>query len=283
MSVQQLFPTDPSAAMVIREVVPGITTLSLPFKLAGRVKTGARTTIVRLQTGSLAIFSPVPITPDVRAKVSSLGAVRYIIAPNREHHLNLTAWAQEYPSAEIIGPEGLPEKRESNPATKGLTFSHVFTTAEKHSMTISAEFDAEFAYEYVHSHRNGELVFLHKPTRTLIQADLLYNLPATEQFSKSGEDATSGFLTMTVGGILNTKMDSAWQKRTLWYGAAAKDRAGFTESIKRIQEWDYDRIIPCHGDVIETGGKDVLHRVMDWFLVGKNLASRYNAREAGQF
>ena len=54
------------------------------------------------------------------------------------------------------------------------------------------------------------------------------------------------------------------QKRILWYLAGAKDREGFKESAKRMHEWNFDRMIPCHGDVIGTGGKVVLDRVTEW-------------------
>ena len=40
----------------------------------------------------------------------------------------------------------------------------------------------------------------HKPSRTMIEADLLFNLPATEQFSKSGTDPRSGILTNDLCG-----------------------------------------------------------------------------------
>lgn len=39
---------------------------------------------VRLQSGSLAVFSPVALTDEVRAKVAELGEVRYICAPDAE-------------------------------------------------------------------------------------------------------------------------------------------------------------------------------------------------------
>lgn len=47
--------------VVIREVTPNVTTLSIPFKLFGKVKVGGRGTLVRLQNGSLAVFCPVPL------------------------------------------------------------------------------------------------------------------------------------------------------------------------------------------------------------------------------
>ena len=100
----------------------------------------------------------------------------------------------------------------------------------------------------------------------MIEADLLFNLPATEQFSKSGVDPQSGILTKLFGGIMNTRGDMVWQKRFLWYAASKQDRAGFAESAKKIKSsWDVERIIPCHGDVIETGGKSILDKAMAWF------------------
>lgn len=39
---------------------------------------------VRLQSGSLAVFSPVALTDEVKAKVAELGEVRYICAPDAE-------------------------------------------------------------------------------------------------------------------------------------------------------------------------------------------------------
>lgn len=59
-----------------------------------------------------------------------------------------------------------------------------------------------------------------------------------------------------------------WQKRFLWY-VAVKDRVAFGNSAKRIMTWGFDRVVPCHGDVIETGGKDVFGKMVDWFTGGK--------------
>lgn len=268
-SAAKLVPADPAKVMVIRDITPTITTLSVPFLRFGLIKIGGRGTIVKLKTGSLAVFSPVALTPEVKSKVQSMGTMKYIVAPDFEHHIFVSSWAKEYPLAEVIGMEGLPEKREQDEATKGIKFAHVFSAKNKRDMRISPEFDDEFDYEYVHSHQNKELVFLHKPTKTMIEADLLFNLPATEQYSRSGQDATSGLFTKLFGSLMNTRGDMIWQKRVLWYGPGGKDRAGFGESAKILNTWDFDRIIPCHGDVIETGGKGILQRATAWFVDGK--------------
>lgn len=221
---------------------------------------------VKLSTGALAVFSPVSLTPEVRETVQTLGGnVKYIAAPDLQHHLNLTAWKNEYPSAQILAPEGLWEKRQSNPEFKGTQFEHIFKK-DGSPKSISEEFDAEFETEYVHGHGSRELVFLHRPSRTLIEADLLFNLPAHEQYSKTKEGPTANFLTRMVLPLLSTHVPAMGQRRFAWYILSNSDRAAFTESMKRIIRWDFDRLIPCHGDVIETGAKGVFQNVMAWFL-----------------
>jgi hypothetical protein len=48
-------------------------------------------------------------------------------------------------------------------------------------------------------------------------------------------------------------------------------------STARIDRWDLARIVPCHGDVIETGGKEVFRKVLAWHL---ELARKEGFKEA---
>jgi hypothetical protein len=70
--------------MVIRKISPAITTLSVPFARFGHIKVGGRGTLVRLQDGSVAVFSPVALTPEVKETVAALGELKYIAAPDLE-------------------------------------------------------------------------------------------------------------------------------------------------------------------------------------------------------
>ncbi|KAL8716414.1 MAG: hypothetical protein Q9220_000321 [cf. Caloplaca sp. 1 TL-2023] len=263
----KLIPPNPGQVMVIRRVTPNITTCSAPFNRFGHFKVGGRGTIVRLQSGALAVFSPTALTPEVRSTVESLGNnVGYLAAMDFEHHIFISEWARAFPSAKVLGVEGLPEKRQKDPETAGTNFSHVFDMKNKTDLKIDPEFDNEFDYEYMGSHANKELVFCHKPDRTLIEADVMFNLPAHEQYSKTGEKATDGILTRFFTGFQNTVGAATWQKRFLWHVASAPDRKGFNASASKIDGWDFDKIIPCHGDVIESGGKEVFRRLFAWHL-----------------
>lgn len=230
---------------------------------------------VKLSTGSLAVFSPVALTPKVQSHLDSLGnRVSYITAPDLEHHIFLSQWAAAYPSAHVIAPEGLAEKRAKMNATdKSVTivpFKTIFTAQNKHDIKVSEEFDAEFEYEYVDAHANKELVFNHKPSKTLIEADLLFNLPATEQYSRTGIDPTTGLWTQIFAGLQNTKGDALWQKRVLWHLLSKSDRPGFNASMKRINGWKFENLVPCHGDSLVGDGKTVFEKVMQWHLLANN-------------
>ena len=222
---------------------------------------------MRLENNSLAVFSPTALTSDVRTAVEALGNnVRYITALDFEHHIFITEWAKAFPNAKVLGVEGLPEKRQASKETAGTNFQHVWTQKNKADFTVDPDFDRAFDYEYVGSHGNKELVFFHKPDRTLIQADLMFNLPATEQYSRTKEGAESGFLTKMFVGLMSAEGSAKWQKRFLWYVASSKDREGFNKSIRKINGWDFEKIIPCHGDVIESGAKGIFQNVMEWHL-----------------
>ncbi|KAL2062391.1 hypothetical protein VTL71DRAFT_6657 [Oculimacula yallundae] len=267
----------PNDATVIREIVPGVTTISVPFLRFGRIKFGGRATIVKLQSGTLAVFSPTPLTPLIKTTISSLSPsptpISYLIAPDLEHHMNLSDWHAAYPTSHVIGPEGLPEKRaQANASDKSVTiipFSTVFTAANKLTQKVTPEFDAEFSYEFVDAHPNKELVFFHRPSKTLIEADLLFNLPATEQYSKSGDSAETGWVTKLFVGIQNTRGEATWQKRMLWYVFSKGDRGAFNESVARIDKWGFENLVPAHGDSLVGDGKGVWSKVMQWHLQGK--------------
>jgi len=260
-----LIPRNPEQVMVINEVVKKqITTLSVPFWRASTIPIGGRATLVRMTTGQLAVFSPVALTPTVKSLIADWGPVGYIIAPDIEHHIFLGEWHEEYPNAQVIGPEGLFEKREAAGREK-VPFSHVFTRENKRTLSIGREFDADFEYEYVDVHPNKELVFNFKPEKTLIEADLIFNMPATEQFKKQGE----GFLSRWLAPWGSAFGEARLQKNMIWHVFSRGGNPHFNDSMRRIQKWDFDRIIPCHGDVIESGGKEVFDRLMDANLKGK--------------
>lgn len=261
--------------MIIRLLNPSVLLCSTPFKRFGRINIGGRGTIVKLSSGALAVFSPVALTPSVKESMQSqLGSqdIRYITALDQEHHIFLESWHKAFPDAKVLAPETLPANRDKQGYFKIPAPNwHLFKKAEREKMTVDEEFDREFDMEYVSSHPNQELVFNHRPTKTLIEADLLFNLPAKEQHSRAGPDhtpvdPTKGLLNKIMNGINTTQGEGKWQKRFLWYAISSSDRNGFNASVAKINKWDFDTIVPCHGDVLEGNGRVVFEKMFQWHL-----------------
>jgi hypothetical protein len=43
-----------------------------------------------------------------------------------------------------------------------------------------------------------------------------------------------------------------------------KDKRAMRKSIDRILEWDFDRVIMAHGQVVERDGRDLLRAGYSW-------------------
>jgi hypothetical protein len=52
------------------------------------------------------------------------------------------------------------------------------------------------------------------------------------------------------------------------YYIASVDYLLMRRDVKRVAEWDFERIIPCHGDVLDAGGKEAWASTYEWFLKG---------------
>ena len=93
---------------------------------------------VRLQSGSLAVFSPTALTDAVKQKVKEMGEVKYITALDAEHHIYVGEWYKEYPNAKVLGPETLPEKR-AKQKNEEVPFHLVWTGKDKHTQVVDSE------------------------------------------------------------------------------------------------------------------------------------------------
>ncbi|XXH02772.1 hypothetical protein Hte_009157 [Hypoxylon texense] len=270
----KLIPSNPSAVAVIRNITPNVVTVSVPFARFGIVRVGGRGTIIRLTSGAIAVYSPTALTPEVQAKVAELGGdVRYLIAGDIEHHIFLSDWAKAYPSAKLVGPKGLHAKRaavKDDPRIGSEPFALEWDASNARDSGVDADFAADFEVEFVAAHPNKEVVLLYKPDRVLVQADLLFNLPAVEQYSRvpPADKSAHGLLNRVFEGANSTAGEAKGLKRFLWYVVSRGDRAGFNESVRRIESWDFDTIIPCHGETVVGGGKELFRKAFEWHLQG---------------
>ncbi|KAJ7138424.1 hypothetical protein C8R43DRAFT_1019030 [Mycena crocata] len=230
------------ADIVIREVTKDVWTFSRPFALFGWIHIGGRSTAIRLASGGVWVLASTPLSPETKAKLDELGPVEYIVAVNAVHNLFLGEFKQAYPAAKLIAPAATIKRL----AEDTLKFDGIWG---KDPADTKYGFEDDIQACYFPGHKNKDVAFFHRASATLIEADLLVNLPGTEQYSKSdsaGRFPFYGPLGKPYGWIQNK-----------FASAQVTDPISMSRDVKTVAEWDFSRIIPCHGDVIETDGKMV--------------------------
>jgi len=195
---------------------------------------------VKLQDGSVWLLASTKADDETLNKIKEIGPVKYIVAPDVGHYLNLRNFAAAFPDAKVIGVEGLEAK------LPGFEFHGLYG---KDPAGTTYGYEGEIVGHYFSGFENKDVAFLHIASKTLIEADLLFNLPAREQYSKSKESATTWV--PFVGSLSPWKRIHRTMLKSLGKGVVA-----MKEDAKIVASWDFDRVIPCHGDVIETRGKD---------------------------
>ncbi|KAJ7731144.1 hypothetical protein DFH07DRAFT_847740 [Mycena maculata] len=224
--------------LVIREVTPEITTFSKPFTRFGLFPFGGRSTAVRLSTGDVWVLASTPLTHDTKAALDKLGPVKWIMGADAVHHLFLGQFKKAYPEAKVIGVAALVEKKKKD----GLQLDGAYGAD---APDTKYGFEDEIYACYFSGFANKDVAWFHTSSKTLIVADLLFNLPGNEQYSKSKSNAKVPIL---------GKLDpwGALHKRFVW--GEGKDKPAMMRDAKTVLAWAPERIIMCHGDVIETEG-----------------------------
>ncbi len=211
---------------------PELWIASRPFRLwIGDI--GTRMSVIRLKGSDLLLHSPVPLDAETRRALDDLGVVRWIVGPNKAHHLYLGDYARAYASAELYGAPGLPEKR------RDLRFDAVLEEE------IAQRWGGEVL---LHLFRGApllnEVVFFHPSTRTLLLTDLAFNV-------REGGTNRARLFHWLVGATGRFGPHRIVR-------AMIRDREAARRSLETILEWDFERVIVTHGEVLENGGRQRL-------------------------
>lgn len=198
--------------------------------------------VIRLSSGGLFVQSPAELTGNLRAALEELGEVRFVAPTSKLHgHLYMEQYKAAYPDAELLAAPGLEVRRTD------LTFDHLLGDAPDPRWAADIDQVAVLGNRWL-----TEFAFYHRPSRTVILGDFGYHI------GKRGPLKTR--LMARVAGVygqVNCTPDYRW---------AITNEAAFRGSIQRILTWDFDRVIPGHGEIIESGGKRVVADGFGWLL-----------------
>ena len=225
--------------MALREVCADIWVADHDQKIPMGFTVPARMTVVRLGDGGLWVHSPGPIDDRMAEEIQSLGPVRYLVAPNRFHHLHLPAAAARFPEADVLGAPGLAEKREDVAFAGTLGVASAWGT-ELQPIPI----DGMPSF--------NEVAFCHRTSGTLLVADLLFNLQQDLGWLAS--------LYFRLTGVGRRVAMSRIVRLSI------RDRAACAASCLRLLQCPFDRLIPCHGDIVPEGAKPQVEAALAWIF-----------------
>jgi len=200
-----------------------------------------RMAVARLSDGSVWVWSPIALTPELADEVQSIGAVRYIVSPNKLHHLFLQQWAERWPDARLYAPPGLARR-------KSALHFHAELGDEPdpawQADIDQAVFRGSFAMD--------EVAFFHRASRTAIIGDLI------QRFS---EESLSGWkkALMRFSGLVGERGGTPFDWRSSFL------RHGCTRvALRKVLGWNPERLLIAHGMCAQTGATEIIARALRW-------------------
>lgn len=208
--------------------------LPYPLRLLG-VDMRRNVTVMRLASGEVIIHSTAPFDPADVAKIRALGPTAWLVEAMWFHDTFSRHGHDIFPDAPFLAPDG---------------FSDVVGFPTLPLLPAPAEWGDEVEILPVSGNESyDEHVMFHRPSRTLIVADLAFNFP------DDGPLWTELLVRAAVGHDHHPGMSRPFRH-------AIQDEGAFRRSMDAMLEWDFDRVIVGHGDVIETGGQEKLARML---------------------
>jgi hypothetical protein len=187
------------------------------------------------------VWSPVALSPSLRAEVEALGEVRHLVAPNSLHHLFLEEWRQAYPRARLHAAPGLRPRRQD------LDFDGDLGD------TPSPDWAADLDQVAVPGNAiTTEVVFFHRKSGTVLFTDLIQQFPPGWF---TGWRALVARLDLMVGAEPSVPRK---------FRAAFVDRKAARPALRRILAWPASKVVMAHGVPVEHDAQAFLARAFRW-------------------
>jgi hypothetical protein len=223
-------------------IASGLWTIERRLRFPPGLELAGKMTVVRLHDGALVLISPVALDDATHAQIAALGSVAAVIAPNSFHYLFVSAYAAAFPGCRTFLAPGLRERVPTCPAGTVL------------GDDVRPDWFAELEHRVFGPVRGGaEIVFLHRPSATLILTDLAMNVITIESALQRWAWRASGIL---------PRFGPSRSARLTFL----RDPAAARPYLEAILGWEFTRIVVAHGDPIERDGRRAFTEAFRAFL-----------------
>jgi hypothetical protein len=219
----------------LKQVAEDLWTLSFPLSVLG-TQHGRNVTVIRLRSGQVVLHSMARFSPGNVAAIRAIGEPAWLVEAMLLHDTFAQVGRETFPGVRFLAPEGFD---------KVVKFPTLLLLPAPPEWT--GELDV---IELRGAPKLKEHVFIHRPSRTLIVADLIFNFHAEER-------GWERFFHRYIAGF------KRYPGMSRIFRLCIEDRTAFRASLDQVMAADFDRIIVGHGQMIETGGKAALAAALD--------------------
>ena len=207
-----------------------------PLKF-GPISLTTRMTVIRLRDGSLWVHSPIFPTRELVEELQKVGAVRYVVAPNKSHHLFFPPFLDAHPAAQGFIAAGLelkrPDLKRFPPVPREAPWGDEIQGFFIEGLPIL-----------------NETVWFHSDTGTLVLTDLLFCFAETNRG-----------VTALVSRLLDVRGKLGMSRTMKW---ATKDKQALARSVLPLLSLPVQRVIVAHDQIIDDQPVAKLVQAFAW-------------------
>lgn len=200
-----------------------------------------RMAVVRLSSGGIWVWSPIALTEELANAVQAVGAVNFLVSPNKLHHLALGEWKNRWPDARLYAPPGLARKKTE------LRFEAELGDEPDEAWKMDIDqtvFRGSFAME--------EVVFFQRASSTAIFGDLIQRFPRAKATGWKGA-------LMRFDGLVGPHGSTPREWRLSFLSRKAARAAR-----RKILEWRPEHLLIAHGECAVGGATDIIAASLSW-------------------
>lgn len=222
----------------LTNVADGVWCATAPVRFLG-LRLTANMTVLRLAGDALLVHSPVALSPELQAEVDALGRVAHLYSPNTFHHLRLGDWAAVYPRAKVHAPPGLVKKRPDVRITR------------LHGSQPEPDFHGLVDERRIEGFLLEEAVLFHRPSGTLVVADLVHNVGRPSHWWTRLYTTAAGFYgTVNVSRVIRL--------------TAFTDRHAARRCVDDVLALPLTRVVVGHGEPLLDDARAQLARAYEF-------------------
>lgn len=248
-----------------RKLADNIVIASAPCAIPvfGRLNVGARMSIFEYDN-QIIVWSAFPFCEDVQECLDMLkGEVTHLIIPNIHHNIGVKSFKEKFPNLTIVGGEFNIEGITIDQSIPKSYGNKILKEADLKEIGLSDVIAKNFEIVSMISHKNKDLVLYDKNSKILFTADITIDMSPRkdleqfkEEVEKDGFDPHWGYWGNSFLSRFLQPDYNFFKNRVNLLNGANKPEG--QEALKLIYGMDINKIVPCHGNVVDN--KDTLKK-----------------------